>query len=102
MKFDEALSHLFNGKRLQRRGWNGKGMFVFMVNGSKFQVNRPPLNEFFSEGTEIEYIPHLDMKTADGKVMTWTPSDLDIFSEDWEVLEETDNNVFSVDIGDFQ
>jgi hypothetical protein len=36
--FSEALIHLKSGKKVARQGWNGKGMFLFLVNGSTFQV----------------------------------------------------------------
>lgn len=34
MNFGQALMHLKNGERVARVGWNGKGMFVFLSNGS--------------------------------------------------------------------
>ena len=43
MNFGYALELLKDGKKVARAGWNGRGMFLFLVNGSTFQVNRPPL-----------------------------------------------------------
>jgi hypothetical protein len=34
--FEYALSWIKVGKRVARDGWNGKGMFVFLVPGSAF------------------------------------------------------------------
>ena len=48
MTFSEALALLKAGKRVQREGWNGKGMFLFLVPGSTFTVNRPPLLGIFA------------------------------------------------------
>lgn len=85
--FSEALELLRQGKRMARRGWNGKGMFVFLVNGSNFTVNREPLLSILGEGTNVTYHPHLDMKMADGSIMTWAPAQHDLFGDDWvEVL----------------
>ena len=43
--FGTAIAQLKSGYRVARKGWNGKGMFVFLVNGSTFTVNRePPLH----------------------------------------------------------
>lgn len=69
---------------MQRTGWNGKGMFIFLVPGSIFIVNRPPLLGIYSEGTEITYQPHIDMKTADDKVVPWFASQTDLLAEDWQ------------------
>ena len=54
MDFSHALNKIKDGHRLSRAGWNGEGMFVFLVNGSKFAVNREPLNKIFDEGTEVK------------------------------------------------
>ena len=84
--FGWALVKLKEGKKVAREGWNGKGMFIFLVPGSRFKVNRPPLNEIYPEGTEVEYHAHIDMKTAQGYVVPWLASQADMLAEDWEVV----------------
>ena len=42
MDFSDALRWIKAGHMVARSGWNGKGMFLFLVPGSKFEVNRPP------------------------------------------------------------
>lgn len=90
MNFSDALVLIKQGHRLARAGWNGKGMFVYLVHGSKFTVNRPPLNAMYAEGTEIYYLPHIDIKTVSSadKICcgTWFPSMGDVMAEDWEVV----------------
>jgi hypothetical protein len=83
MDFGGALKLLKAGKCVARAGWNGKGMFLFLVPGSTFQVNRPPLNGIYPEGTTIRYHGHIDMKTADGMVVPWLCSQTDALAEDW-------------------
>ena len=78
-----VLAGLKVGKRFARKGWNGKGMFIFLVPGSTFAVNRPPLLGIYPEGTEVTYSPHIDLKAADGTVTPWTPSHADQLSDDW-------------------
>ncbi len=87
MTFGLAVEALKAGKRVARAGWNGKGMFLFLVPGSTFQVNRPPLLGIYPEGTEINYCPHIDMKTADEKVVPWLASQTDVLAEDWVIVE---------------
>ncbi len=86
MNFSEALNEIKSGKLLKRSGWNGKDQFVFLVNGSVFNVNRQPLLGIFPEGTPIEYRPHIDMKYQDGSVGVWLSSMGDLMAEDWEVI----------------
>lgn len=83
MDFGTALVALKAGKRVARAGWNGKGMFLYLVNGSQFTVNRPPLLGIYPEGTVIDYLPHIDMKTADGQCVPWVASQSDLIVEDW-------------------
>lgn len=87
MTFSQALELIKTGRRLARHGWNGKGMFVFLVAGSTFKVNRPPLLGIFDEGTEINYRPHIDISTADGSIATWVPSIGDVMADDWELVD---------------
>lgn len=84
--FGEALVALKAGQRVRRAGWNGKGMFLFLVPGSTFAVSRAPLLGIYPEGTVINYCPHIDMKTADGSIVPWLASQTDMLAEDWEVL----------------
>jgi len=86
MNFGQALESLKSGDRVARMGWNGKGMFLFLVPGSVFTVNRPPLLGIYPEGTEITYCPHVDMRTADGSIVPWLASQTDILADDWEVV----------------
>jgi hypothetical protein len=85
--FGWALDALKRGEKVLRSGWNGKGMFLFLVPGSTFKVSRAPLLGVYPEGTEINYCPHIDMKTADGKVVPWLASQTDMLAEDWEIVE---------------
>jgi len=87
MSFGLAVEAMKKGLRVARSGWNGKGMFLFLVPGSKFKVNRPPLLGIYPEGTEVDYCPHIDMKTADNKVVPWLASQTDVLADDWSVVD---------------
>lgn len=85
MNFSQALNIVKNGFKVQREGWNGKGMFIFLVQGSTFIVNRPPLLGIYPEGTEVKYHAHIDMRTADGTIVPWLASQTDLLANDWAV-----------------
>lgn len=86
MDFSSALLNLKVGDRMRRAGWNGKDMFIFLVPGSRFTVNRPPLLGIYPEGTVIDYHPHIDMKTVQGYVVPWLASQADLLADDWEIV----------------
>lgn len=81
--FGTALALLKSGRRVAREGWNGRGMFLFLVPGSRFKVNRTPLLGIYPEGFELDYHAHIDMKTAQGYVVPWLASQADLLATDW-------------------
>ena len=88
ISFSEALFYIKRGRRATRIGWNDKGMFIFLVPGSTFQVSRPPLLGIYEEGTTINYHAHIDMRTATGEIVPWVPSQVDLLATDWVLLDE--------------
>lgn len=87
MNFSQALEALKQGEKVTRNGWNGKDMFLFLVPGSTFLVNRPPLLGIYEEGHRIDYQPHIDMKTVDETVVPWLASQSDLLADDWFIVE---------------
>jgi len=86
MDFSQALTALKNGNKVARSGWNGKGMFIFLVPGSTFNVSRAPLLGIYPYGTEITYHAHVDMRTAQGDIVPWLCSQTDMLADDWEIV----------------
>lgn len=90
---DEVIRGLKQGKLYARAGWNGillqnvqptsYLMFIFMVQGSKFDANRKPLSTIFGVGVPCTYNPHADMRARDGTISPWLMSQVDLFAEDW-------------------
>jgi hypothetical protein len=87
MNFSDALNAIKDGRRIARSGWNGKDMFLFLVQGSRFTVNRAPLLGIYPEGAVIDYHAHIDMKTAQGYVVPWIASQADLLAEDWVIVD---------------
>jgi uncharacterized protein DUF2829 len=85
--FGWAIEAVKAGKKVCRVGWNGSKMFIFLVPGSIFKVNRAPLLGIYEEGTEIKYHAHVDMKNSQGEIVPWTASQDDMLFEDWVLAE---------------
>jgi hypothetical protein len=91
MNFSEALVSVKAGNKIQRAGWNGKGMFVVH---QKAYPDGIPINKNTAEaigmpeGTVCKFLPYLMMKTADGAFVPWLISQADALAEDWAVLFE--------------
>ena len=87
MNIGQAVEAMRQGQRVAREGWNGKNMYLFLVPGSVFKVNREPLLSMLGEGTEVQYHAHVDMKTAQGYVVPWLCSQADLLSDDWQIVQ---------------
>lgn len=88
LSFSTALALLKDGKRLQRAGWNGKGMWLILVPGSKsltVDENRPLALAGIPVGTTFNYLPHIDMWTAQGDLVPWLASQTDLLADDWQI-----------------
>lgn len=69
LTFGDALAMLKLSKKVARAGWNGKGMFIFLVPSSVFSVSRPPLLGIYPEGTVIRYPAHVNIKTTNEMII---------------------------------
>ena len=89
LTFGEALELLKQGKRLQRIGWNGKGMFIVYQKG---YPNGIPCNKNtaeawgMKEGELFKCEPYLQIKMVNGSHAMWVPSINDLLAEDWVVV----------------
>lgn len=95
LNFGQALEALKAGKRISRSGWNGKGMYLWLLPETKVPSDwckEPRLREL-AEGNPdgsrtMHCLPSIRMKTADGKVLTgWLASQSDMFANDWVILD---------------
>lgn len=87
MNFGEAIKHLKTGKKLARTGWNGKGMFLIYVAGTK-DAKLTEDSAYYRAGLkEVDINPHIDMYTANGTMQPgWLASQSDLLAEDWEIV----------------
>lgn len=90
MDFAGAITELKAGKAVARAGWNGKGMYVYLVKGSLVNELRGEAAQHVGqpgEGNAQVISGHIDMKTADGSITCgWAPSQPDMLAEDWTAV----------------
>ena len=91
LNFGDAIKALKEGKKVARQGWNGKGMFLWLKEGTRigpFLCKDPILKSIIKANGDIDGLPTICMKTADNKVLTgWLASQTDMLSEDWMIVE---------------
>lgn len=80
--FGGALAALKEGQRVQRAGWNGKGMHVYLEDALSVQIQAGVYR-----GSTRLYQPFLVLFTAKGDHQPgWLPSQADLLADDWSVL----------------
>lgn len=99
MDFGDALKALKQDKKVARRGWNGRGMYLYLTDGrtipSKDWIERTPAQELTDHEKitgDVEILPHIDMYTVnrDGRrarLCGWMASQTDMLSDDWEIVD---------------
>ena len=109
LSFGTAISAMKDGKRVQRRGWNGKGLFIFMQVPSEVPIDIVPkmssLPEFVKDEFKRRFDEYIDSKNSglaavsikysnqmaivdkDNNINGWSPSSSDTLSDDWVILD---------------
>lgn len=103
MNFGQAIEALKEGKRVQRTGWNGKGLFVFMQVPSSInreivpkmqslpQAVKDEFERRFNDPNEqidaIYYDNQLALVNPSNLITGWSPSVPDSLATDWIVLD---------------
>lgn len=111
--FGMAIEAVKHGKKIARKGWNGKGMFVFMRPEDELSVDMivnkvkslpDSVKKFFTakcawnekesktevspENIKVKFTAYLCMYAADGSIVNgWLASQTDILAEDWQIVE---------------
>lgn len=105
--FGQALKSLKSGFLVTRKGWNGKGMFIFMRPADQLPIDFVAKDikslptgvkqyyakdlEYRSEDPEedtVKFTAYLCMKAVDGSIVNgWLASQADMLSEDWMIFD---------------
>lgn len=77
VNFSVALQQLKYGAYLARKNWNGKNMWIKLVQAS---------GEFTHPSLVIQY-PSASAAYPNGSVVPWFPSATDILADDWFIIQ---------------
>jgi len=84
MNFGKALESLKQGKKVCRKGWNGKKQYIELATNISYKnANEEIIN------TEHEAIGNkaIAFIGTSGVQIGWLASQADMLAEDWEVVE---------------
>lgn len=108
LTFGDAIAALKEGKKVCRNGWNGKGMYLVLVQGysvnshlqsadpdKKLPELTPDGSKNITQGKAGQMHPHIVLKMAGDSAIwgsgysdyvAWNPNNLDMLAEDWQIL----------------
>jgi len=108
MTFGEALEQVKQGHLISRKGWNGKGMFIFMRPEDTLDIDTivnkvkslpQEVKDYFDsiddkvnpgeQGlAKVKFTAYLCMKAADGTIVNgWLASQTDMLANDWNIFK---------------
>lgn len=96
MTFGDAIEALKQGKKVTRKGWSNKGMFLWLKHGTEIPsewCKDPMLKQLVDQnGGTIVGLPTICMCTHDHAgnkaILTgWLAFTTDMLSNDWEIVK---------------
>lgn len=86
LSFGLAIEAMKQGRRVARAGWNGKGMWLCLV---EYSCNEAPEEHphYHHHGVaDVTGLPWIGMKTADDHFVPWLASQTDMLADDWVLV----------------
>lgn len=80
LSFGAAIEALERGERVMRAGWNGKNMWLILIEADQYELTAW---KYFNA---TEQLPFIAMKTADNKIVPWLASQTDMLVKDWVIV----------------
>jgi len=94
MNFGQAIEYAKAGLKIARKGWNGKGMYVWLERGKRAELYHDREHLSGVSGDLFDNVgkghstvmPRFNMLSADGFIVPgWLASQTDMLADDWEV-----------------
>lgn len=93
ISFSMALEALKRGFKVSRIGWNGKGMYLILdISEKDFTIERDRVHILQTNIAKYELTDCILIKTVDYKMgdlvySPWIPSQMDMLTDDWIIVE---------------
>ena len=85
MDFGKAIQLLKEGKKLQRRGWNGKEQYIELATNISYKNTEEQTINAEHNAIGNKAIAFIG---TSGTQIGWLASQADMLAEDWQIVEE--------------
>ncbi len=86
MSFGAAIEAAKRGHKVSRSGWNGSGMYAYIVPANSYPAQTEAIKGQF-DGDMVPYREYWALKTAQDDIAMWAPSGSDSLANDWCIIE---------------
>ena len=84
MTFGMAIEAAKKGKRIARKGWNGKGQYVELAKAISY---KSPTGAVVNAEHDRHWEPGAGLRGHLRRQMGWLASQADMLADDWEIVE---------------
>ena len=85
MNFGEAIIAMRKGKKLQRKGWNGKGQYIELATNISYVNADGEVVNCLHENIGSYAVAFVG---TSGVQMGWLASQADMLADDWQIVKE--------------
>ena len=85
MNFGEAIIAMRKGKKLQRKGWNGKGQYIELAKNISYVNTAGKIINCNHENIGSYAVAFIG---TSGVQMGWLASQADMLADDWQIVKE--------------
>ena len=84
MTFGEAIEQAKDGKKIQRKGWNGKNQYIELATAISYKNAAGEIVNCVHEAIGNQAFAFVG---TSGVQMGWLASQADMLAEDWQIAE---------------
>ena len=85
MVFGKAIEQLKEGKRVQRKGWNGKNQYIELATNISYKNTKGVIINAKHDAIGNRAIAFVG---TSGVQIGWLASQADMLADDWKIVEE--------------
>jgi len=85
MVFGKAIEQLKEGKRVQRKGWNGKNQYIELATNISYKNKKGEIINAKHDAIGNRAIAFVG---TSGVQIGWLASQADMLADDWKIVEE--------------
>lgn len=89
-EFSIVLIKIKLGQKVTRSKWENKNVFLYYVPHGRYDAKTDAAKSFAAEDGKVDYGDYIAIRTEDGYVIPYTPTQDDLLADDWELVDDNE------------